>query len=225
MSINVAQITARLRALLVDDDVDEWDDTFIHESLYEAHIEIMRLLVVSNKDVPGVRADLTLVAGAVQTLPDTVSRLSSVTGNVGMRQLDRHTFESLALMDQCWRDETQIMGIEAYVYDKALPLEFWVYPKAVVDDVVQITYLAKPIKITDATETIELDDDYYTDMVEYCLYRAYQRESVEGKWSMYKQSFYQGIGMKLDMDMKAMAQIKDNVARGYSRENVAGQVN
>jgi len=66
-----------------------------------------------------------------------------------------------------------------YLYDALRPEEFEVFPPALADTQVQISYAALPEAITDAASTQELkqEGEHAPALVDYLLYRAFQKEA------------------------------------------------
>ena len=100
--------------------------------------------------------------------------------------------------------------IEHYIYDPADPKHFYVYPKAVSGThSLEIVYSSAPSEIsisnfdTDTT-TISLDDVYANCILDYMLYRAYQKDSEYAgnaeRSMMHYQSFSNALGVKTQAD-------------------------
>ena len=151
--------------------------------------------------------EMELEEGALQNLPEDAERLIRVVSNVDGCAITPQSFESLEAINHCWQDAEQHMGIYAYVYDPLVANEFWVYPMAKEGDVVTITYIPK-VEAVDASSTeLNVDEDYLNDVINFCLYRAYQREGTQThKEAFYRNAFYEGLGLKMNIDEKVLKQ-------------------
>jgi len=198
--IQIDEIKSRLAELLTDEEYDFWLKDFHQHSINEAVIAIQRLLMSSDKVERANKVDISLVDGALQALPDDCYRLVDVISDQCGRNIDEKSFDELSGFDPCWQEAEQIQGIEFYAYDQSTN-RLWVYPNAKAGDKVTISYVPK-VKPVEATDTeIDLDADYLNDIINFCLYRAYQREGTQThKEAFYRSAFYEGFGLKVRMD-------------------------
>jgi hypothetical protein len=101
-------------------------------------------------------------------------------------------------------------GIEHFVYDPADPKNFYVYPKAATGThSLEIVYSSAPSEIvisnfTSDTTVIALDDVYGNCILDYVLYRSYQKDSEFAgnaqRAMMHYQSFANALGVKTQAD-------------------------
>jgi hypothetical protein len=155
--------------------------------------------------------DFTCVAGSKQTIPTTGLRLVDVVRNVGGRaitQVDRKILdETLPNWHETTADGTR--KIEHFIFDPADPKHFYVYPKATTAFQLEIVFSAAPSDIsisnfnTDTT-TISVDDVYANSLLDYILYRAYQKDSEFAgnaqRSMMHYQGFTNALGVKTQVD-------------------------
>jgi hypothetical protein len=100
--------------------------------------------------------------------------------------------------------------IEHYVYDPADPKNFYIYPKgASGTHSLEVIYSSAPseISISDFssdTTVISLDDVYANCILDYVLYRSYQKDSEFAgnaqRAMMHYQSFANALGVKTQAD-------------------------
>ena len=155
--------------------------------------------------------NFTCVAGSKQTIPTTGLRLVDVVRNVGGRaitQVDRKILdETLPNWHETTADGTR--KIEHFIFDPADPKHFYVYPKATTAFQLEIVFSAAPSDIsisnfsTDTT-TISVDDVYANSLLDYILYRAYQKDSEFAgnaqRSMMHYQGFTNALGVKTQVD-------------------------
>lgn len=155
--------------------------------------------------------NFSCVAGSKQTIPTTGLRLVDVVRNVGGRaitQVDRKILdETLPNWHETTADATR--KIEHFIFDPADPKHFYVYPKATTAFDLEIVFSAAPsdISISDFstdTNTISVDDVYANSLLDYILYRAYQKDSEFAgnaqRSMMHYQGFTNALGVKTQVD-------------------------
>tara|TARA_B100001059_G_scaffold65800_2_gene62207 strand:+ start:24321 stop:25001 length:681 start_codon:yes stop_codon:yes gene_type:complete len=155
--------------------------------------------------------NFTCVAGSKQTIPTTGLRLVDVVRNVAGRaitQVDRKILdETLPNWHETTADGTR--KIEHFIFDPADPKHFYVYPKATTAFNLEIVYSAAPTDISISnfssdTTVISLDDVYANAILDYILYRAYQKDSEFAgnaqRSMMHYQGFTNALGVKTQVD-------------------------
>ena len=155
-------------------------------------------------------ASIDLVAGSKQSLPSTGLRLIDVIRNVNgkaVTQVDRQILDET--LPNWHETEAGSDGIEHFIYDPADPKNFDVYPKGTADMDLEIVYSSAPADQTIAnfstdTSTITLDDIYANCILDYILYRAYQKDSEYAgnaqRSMMHYQGFSNALGIKTQAD-------------------------
>lgn len=184
---------------------------FPNAELLKFFNDAQREVVLHRPDAKTVNADVDCVAGSKQTLPSTGLRLIDVVRNTGGRaitQIDRKILDE-TLPD--WHNTTadSVKKIEHFIYDPADPKNFYVYPNATVAMDIEIIYSTAPSDITVSnfstdTQTISLDDIYANALLDYMLFRAYQKDSEYAgnaeRSMMHYQSFANALGIKSRAD-------------------------
>tara|TARA_R100000655_G_scaffold98077_1_gene141288 strand:- start:533 stop:1192 length:660 start_codon:yes stop_codon:yes gene_type:complete len=190
---------------------DESHVRFPNAELLKFFNDAQREVILQRPDASITNATLALANGAKQALPANALRLIEVIRNTGgqsVTQVDRQ------LLDDVQPDwYTAVSGarkIEHYVYDSIDPKVFYVYPNAVSGThSLEIVYSASLADIaignfSSDTTTISLDDTYGNALLDYVLYRSYQKDAeysgnVE-KSMMHYQRFAAALGIKSQAD-------------------------
>lgn len=169
--------------------------------------DAQREIVLHRPDAKTVNGNMTCVAGSKQSIPNTGLRLIDVVRNDAGRaitQIDRKILdETLPNWHNTAADGTK--KIEHFVYDPADPKNFYVYPNATSSMNIEIIYSTAPADISyTTTVTITLDDIYANAILDYMLYRAYQKDSEYAgnadRSMMHYQSFANALGIKSRAD-------------------------
>mgnify|MGYP006077590697 FL=1 len=186
-----------------------------------------REVVLHRPDAKTVNASFNCIAGSKQVLPATALRLVDVVQNVGGRavtQIDRKILDE-TLPD--WHNQVAdaTKKIEHFVYDSADPKNFYVYPKATATMDLQLVYSTSPADIvissfsTDTT-VISVDDVYANCLLDFMLYRSYQKDSEYAGNSersmMHYSAFANALGIKTRAD-SAVDPIANNADRNAQR--------
>ncbi len=169
--------------------------------------DAQREIVLHRPDAKTLNQNMTCVAGSKQSIPTTGLRLIDVVRNDGGRavtQIDRKILdETLPNWHNTTADATK--KIEHFVYDPADPKNFYVYPNATTSMDIEIIYSTAPADLTySASQVISLDDIYANAILDYMLYRAYQKDSEYAgnaeRSMMHYQSFANALGIKSRAD-------------------------
>ena len=169
--------------------------------------DAQREIVLHRPDAKTVNGTMTCVAGSKQSIPSTGLRLIDVVRNDGGRaitQIDRKILdETLPDWHNTTADATK--KVEHFVYDPADPKNFYVYPNATTSMDIEVIYSTAPADITySSTAVITLDDIYANAILDYMLYRAYQKDSEYAgnaeRSMMHYQSFANALGIKSRAD-------------------------
>lgn len=169
--------------------------------------DAQREIVLHRPDAKTLNGSMTCVAGSKQSIPSTGLRLIDVVRNDAGRaitQIDRKILdETLPNWHNTAADATK--KVEHFVYDPADPKNFYVYPNATSSMDIEIIYSTAPSDISyTSTVTITLDDIYANAILDYMLYRAYQKDSEYAgnaeRSMMHYQSFANALGIKSRAD-------------------------
>jgi len=148
---------------------------------------------------------LPLVAGTQQTLDDDVVQLLDIVRNVGaddvtpgraIRLAERHLFDSA---DPDWHTRPGKATIKHYLYDDRTPNVFYVYPPALAGTKVQASITAMPEQVLATTDTLQLDAQFESALVNYMVFRAFAKDSEYANGAIatgYYQAFQAALGGK-----------------------------
>jgi hypothetical protein len=148
---------------------------------------------------------LPLVAGTQQTLDDNVVQLLDVVRNVGadgvtpgrsIRLAERHLFDST---DPDWHTRSGKAVIKHYIYDDRTPNVFYVYPPALAGTKIQASLTVIPPQLTADTDTLDLDTQFESALVNYVVFRAMAKDSEYANGAIatgYYQAFQAALGGK-----------------------------
>lgn len=191
---------------------DNTNVRFPNDELLKFFNDAQKEVVLHRPDANMQNASFTPVDGSKQTIPGTGLRLIDVVRNVGgyaITQIDRKILDETL---PNWHNTVQnaTKKVEHFIFDPADPKTFYVYPKAVaVSDVIEIIYSAAPTDVaisnfaTDTTK-ISLDDIYVNCILDYILYRSYQKDSEFAgnaqRSMMHYQGFANALGVKTQVD-------------------------
>lgn len=125
-----------------------------------------------------------LVGGSKQTIPSTAIALLNVPRNMGA---DGTTMGDsilpimMSVLDEIipgWHKVTANAAVRYFTVDPRNPRNFYVYPpQPVTPSYVEEVYSVIPEEIEATTNPITIEDTYEGCLVDYLLYRAYQKDS------------------------------------------------
>jgi hypothetical protein len=210
----VASLLSRAAIILQDTTNVRWPLAELLGWLNDGQREVARVKPNSNvKTVP-----VQLVAGAKQQLPVDGVALVDLARNLGsdgntpgrsIRKVDRRILDAQV---PYWSAMTPTSEVVHYCYTNTDPKIFYVYPpQPATGSYAEMQYLSAPIDITDQTSTITLDDIYAAPILDYILYRAYQKDADysqnEGLSQVHWQAFNSALAGKLQAE--AMSGVAD----------------
>lgn len=179
-TITVASVISKAQTILQDTTGIRWPETELLGWLNDGQREVV--LYKPNAFVKNT--SVQLVTGTKQSLPSDGVQLIDVVRNLGtngstpgraVRIVIREILDSQV---PGWHSSTASAEVKHYMYSPLDPRNFYVYPPqpAASTGYVELVYGATP---TDATlsGTITLDDIYQPALVDYCLYRAYSKDT------------------------------------------------
>jgi len=177
--------------------------------------ELLKFFNDAQKEVVLHRPDANMnntavdcVAGSKQSLPTDGLRLIDVVQNTGGRAVTQISRQVLDETLPDWHTATGSTVLH-FVYDAADPKNYYVYPQATANTDLDIIYSSAPADIAIAdfetdTTTITLDDIYANCILDYILYRLYQKDSEYAgnpqRSMMHYQSFANALGIKTQAD-------------------------
>lgn len=208
---------------------DSMNVRFPKQELLKFFNDAQKEVVMHRPDAKMANTTFDCADGTKQTLPTAAITLIEVIRNVSGRAITQVQRRILDETLPNWHQSTAGTNkIEHFVYDPAYPKIFYVYPQAVSGShSLEIVYSAMPndITITDAAfangtdiQVIDIDDIYANSLLDYVLYRSYQKDSEFAgnaqRAMMHYQSFSAALGVKTEID-SAITPRPDN--RGVSQ--------
>ncbi len=181
------------------------DPANIRWSLSEllSHLSEAQRVIVKNKpNAYSLTTDKALTTGTRQTLPTDAVALLDVIRNSdakGSRVIRQTSREDLDGVNPWWHATTAEVTVTQFTYDDYDPLAFYVYPPNDGTGSVVILYSALPPDVDDPLDTMSIPDFYRAPLVDYVLYRAYQKDSEDASnqslASMFFNQFMQGMSI------------------------------
>lgn len=174
MSLTLAgAVIDRAAGLLQDSTFTRWPQLKQLEWL----IDGQREAALINPSLYVLTVDLTLAKGTKQTLPVDGRQLVDVPRNTdgdAITQVARRALDS-QLPD--WHSAARAAKkVIHFCYASADPKHFFVFPPSPGGNAVEVVYEAVP-PVVGLTSPISLDDSYVGALVDYLLYRAYEKDS------------------------------------------------
>ena len=190
---------------------DNTNVRFPNEELLKFFNDAQKEVVLHRPDAKMVNTTFDCSSGSKQTLPSAALRLIEVVRNVGGRAVTQVQRRILDETLPNWHETAAGTNkIEHFVYDPADPKNFYVYPKAASGThSLEIVFSSSPSEIaisnfSSDTSVISVDDVYSNCLLDYVLYRSYQKDSEFAgnaqRAMMHYQSFATALGIKTQAD-------------------------
>lgn len=171
-------IIERAASLLQDTAYRRWPQArhldWLNEAQREATLLDPSLYVVTTPDFP-------LVKGTKQTLPDDARALLDVPRNADGYAITLVARKSLDAQVPDWHAPARAgkRVLHFCFSTPADPYTFYVYPPSPGGNLVEVVYEAIP-PVLDLGGVISIPDDYAGALVDYLMYRAYEKDSEYG---------------------------------------------
>jgi hypothetical protein len=205
-TVKVIDLIDRAETVLQDTSNTRWAQAELLSYLNDAHREI----VMQRPDAKVANATLGCSASSKQVLPSGALRLIDVVRNLNGKAITQIDRKVLDVQNPSWHTGSGNTAIEHFMYNPADPKVFYVYPVPKNTVEIEIAYSQSTTDIaisnySSDTATISLDDTYSNAILDYMLYRAYQKDSDFGgnmqKVATHYQSFANSIGLKTRADL------------------------
>lgn len=209
----VNAIIRRVGNLLNDEDHTRWPVTELFDWINDAATQA----IVKLPTVRSVTQDITLVDGALQTLPSDramtlldITRNKSADGTIGsaIRIADRQQLDDY---DSDWYLGTRSQKIEHYTFDERTPRNFYVYPPAQSGTIVEAVFTERPVDVAATGQVVDISEQYLSAIVNYICFRALSKEAEVGIPPM-AVNYYQSFLNDLNIDMEAGLLVTPNEA-------------
>lgn len=194
MAVNAQSIIDRARTQLIDNgSTPRWTDAELFKWLSDG----LRTIVGIAPGATSITDVMALATGTRQSIPAngymllTILRNCNVDGSVAGRAVRVASRELMDSQDANWHNSSTSATVQSYVFDPQEPEAFYVYPPNNGTGHVQLIYSANPVEIVAGTDTLPVQDIYQTPLVDYVLFRAYQKDSDFGAGMAQSQAYLQ----------------------------------
>lgn len=213
----------RVAATLQDPSFVRWTQQELLTYLNEAQ----RAVVTFRPDAKTVTYTHTCTASARQSLPADGLRLMSVLRNANGRAITKVARKVLDVQLPNWYEQAiSSDGVKHFVYDALDPKVFYLFPKPAVTNQIEIVYATLPAELvvsnfTTDTQVLGVDDIYANPIMDYMMYRAYQKDSEFAnlnRATAYYQTFAQALGIKSQADGGLVSNMQSNEPGAMTNE-------
>lgn len=210
MAFTAANVLARVRPTLIDQDGTRWSDS----ELFLWMTDAVSTILSARPDVFAVIQTVNLAAGTKQVLPAPAYLFLGALRNVNddgtpgraVRIVSREAMDGL---NPDWHSATPSKVVRHCIYDSSYLTTFFVYPPndgtGKLDT--SVSQLQPPILESD--DTIPLPDNYQVAVVDYVLFRAHMKDSDNPNApqlaSTYLSAFSQFLGITSQSQAAASA--------------------
>jgi len=182
-----ANLLSRIKDILQDTTSVRWPEAELLRYINDAQREIVNYRPESSATTSNVQ----LVTGTKQTLPTGGLRLIKVTRNMssaaanatGKRAIRIVNADILNTQEPDWNDPS-VGGdaahgtvIKHYIFDEDDPRNYYVYPGVDGNAFIEIVFSNSPTDLANTSATISVDDIYANAIMDYVLFRSYQKDS------------------------------------------------
>lgn len=188
------------------------DPTFVRwtqQELLNYLNDAQRQVVLFRPDAKTVNTSFTCAASAKQSLPAEGLRLINVLRNKDGRAITKVDRKVLDVqLPNWWETAVDANGVKHFIYDAIDPKNFYLFPKPTAANQIEIVYAISPVDLvitnfTTDTQVISIDDIYANAIMDYMMYRAYQKDSEFANLNrsgLYFQAFQNALGIKTQAD-------------------------
>ena len=196
------------RTLIDEGTVRRWTEVELLEYLNEA----IRAVITNKPSANVTNTSVLLTSGSKQTAPILSVEIQDITTNMGTdgdtpgRAVTLVNQDTLDISYNTWRTDSQTVSVKHWMYNpKQDSTVFYVYPPSDGTGYVEMSYSAIPTELTDVDDTIPLDDMYLNVMMEYMLFRCFEKDSdapsAQARAMFHFQTAAQLLGVKLSMEI------------------------
>ena len=208
-----ANIITRVQDTLQDTTSVRWSEAELLRYINDAQREIVNFRPEASAD----HANVQLVAGTEQTIPDVGLRLIKVVRNMsatgssatGKRTIRLVSSDILNAQDPDWHDPSATGSsahgtvVKNYIFDEDDPRKYYVYPGISGNAYVEIVFSRTPTDLSGTSSTIYIDDIYGNAIVDYVLFRAYLKDAEYAANSQRAGTHYQLFAASLGQGAQA----------------------
>lgn len=182
---------------------DQSEVTYPRPDLISAINNGCRMVALMRPDSSSKIANVKLVAGAKQSLPDEALRLfdSCYCDKRPIEMINRKDLDRLV---PDWMQTEESDQITEVMYDERVPHTFYTYPPAVADTEIELSYSIMPARVNEIDDDFPLIDKYVPPVMEWVLYLMFSRDSENSQNQQraadHRQQFYNILQVKTSSD-------------------------
>lgn len=178
MALTAANVISRASRILQDLSNVRWSTSELLGWLNDGRRE----MAVFRPDLYSVVTVVALVSGTRQSIPTAGMRFLDAYRNINaddspgtaIRLIQREDLDS---QYPGWHGATP--GVTAnFMHDERVPRVYWVYPPAVTNAKLEISYAQEPSDITTDTTELTQEGPYSNALVDYLCYRAFVKDAT-----------------------------------------------
>lgn len=197
--MNVGDILTRAGDTLLDASFVRWTQPELLRYLNDGRYEMAQV----RPDLYSKIATVTLIAGTLQSIPTEGFRFLDGVRNVksdgtpmaAIRVAEREAFDAF---NPSWHTTKQSGTIQHFMFDERNPRKFFVYPPAIADTKIDISYAKTPDTVSSNSTELTEEGVLATALVDYVCYRAFAKDTEFGgnsaRAAAHFQRFAQAIG-------------------------------
>ncbi len=220
MALTGTNLLSRIKDILQDTTSVRWPEAEILRYINDAQREIVNYRPESSAKTDNVQ----LTTGTKQALPSDGLRLIKVTRNMsaasgsatGKRAIRIVNVDILNTQEPDWNDPT-VSGdaqhgtvVKHYIFDEDDPKNYYVYPGVAGNAFIEIVYSKVPTDLSSASSNLDIDDIYGNAVIDYVLFRAYQKDSEYAGNAQRAQTHYQLFLNCIGQGMQAQELLSPN---------------
>ena len=220
MALTGTNLLSRIQDILQDTTSVRWPEAELLRYINDAQREIVNYRPESSAKTDNVQ----LVTGTKQTLPTDGLRLIKVTRNMsdasggatGKRAVRIVNVDILNTQEPDWNDPT-VGGdaqhgtvVKHYIFDEDDPKNYYVYPGVNGNAYLEIVYSKAPTDLTSGSSNLDIDDIYGNAVIDYVLFRAYQKDSEYAGNAQRSATHYQLFLQCIGQGMQAQEMVSPN---------------
>lgn len=173
--------------------------------------EAIRAAISRKPSASVTTTNVLLQAGSLQNVPALCIVVQDINTNMGtdgitpgraITLIDKATLNTTVLD---WRSVANATVTKHWMYSpKTDPKIFHVYPGSQGTNYVEMTYSTIPVELDEVTDTIPLDDMYLNPIMEYVLFRCFEKDADtpnnQARATAHFQAFLQMLGAKVSTE-------------------------
>lgn len=214
-TVKVVDLISRAHTILLDTSAVRWTALELQGWLNDAYKEIVTLHPDANTQTDtftcsaGYRQDISATYPEAYRVLEVIVNKAATSKKKPVQLVSR---KSMDTMRPGWYTETSSVNIEKYMYDGRVPKEFLVYPPATTLAQLEIIYATVPAPHTlteqqlmnpATAETIRLDVIYSNPLLNYILFRAYNKDAEQAGNAERAAAYYQAMVASLNFKVQS----------------------